>query len=88
MDSVCSTPALDALALQLLEEKVSGPREWGLGTERNPTPLPTHLQLRGGQAWGREAAVGKRHYGYVPFLWLYYTGPLIQLIPRSGLLNL
>ncbi|KAG8520884.1 Ankyrin repeat and zinc finger domain-containing protein 1 [Galemys pyrenaicus] len=26
MDSVCSTPALDALARQLLEEKVSGPR--------------------------------------------------------------
>lgn len=50
MDSICSTPALDALALQLLEEKVSGPREWGAGTERNPTLLPTHPPLRGGQA--------------------------------------
>ena len=36
MDSVSSTPALDALALQLLEEKVSGPREWGVGIEVNP----------------------------------------------------
>lgn len=48
MDSVSSTPALDALALQLLEEKVSGPREWGVGTEINPTlplpPTPTKLQ--------------------------------------------
>lgn len=47
MDSVSSTPALDALALQLLEEKVSGPREWGVGTEINPTlplpPTPTKL---------------------------------------------
>ena len=41
MDSVSSAPALDALALQLLEEKVSGPREWGVETEINPTlPLP------------------------------------------------
>lgn len=28
MDSVCSTPTLDALDLQLLEEKVLGTREW------------------------------------------------------------
>lgn len=52
MGSVCSTPALDALALQLLEEKVSGPGEWGVGTEINPTLPPPDAPYSGAAKQG------------------------------------
>lgn len=48
MDSFCSTPVLDALVGQLLEEKVSGLKGWGVGTQRNLTLPPTQAPLRGG----------------------------------------
>lgn len=48
MDSFCSTPVLDALVGQLLEEKVSGLKGWGVGTQRNLTFPPTQAPLRGG----------------------------------------
>lgn len=77
MDSVCSTPALDAQAPQLLEEKVSGPRERGVGRERNPALLSTQPPVRGGQAWGREL-LGEEALGEVSFLGFTIRRPLIQ----------
>lgn len=48
MDSFCSTPVLDALVGQLLEEKVSGLKGWGVGTHRNLTLPLTQAPLRDG----------------------------------------
>ena len=51
----------------------------GSGDKRKPALLPTHPPLRGGQARGREAAVGERHGGSAYFLWSVLYWPLIQL---------
>lgn len=71
MDSFCSTPVLDALVGQLLEEKVSGLKGWGVGTQRNLT-LPPHLSPTKRWQWGRGT------FSVVTdFSWMFYVGPAI-----------
>jgi hypothetical protein len=72
MDSFCYTSVLGALVGQLLEEKVSGFKEWRVGTEKNPTLPPVQAPTKE----GRE--MGKRHFAScVRCPLLFYVEPFI-----------